>query len=206
VSSANTDAVLRYNGQTGTFIDQFVPSGAIGIVRPTDLLVHSGQLYVGAWSGDVHRYDLATGAFIDKFVGTGSGGLVQPAGIDFGPDGNFYVADADFSAQHNVILRYDGQTGAFIDEFVPAGTGGMGGPGGIIFGPDGNLYVVSNSRVLQFNGLTGAYQKDFVAQGQGGMNAPTRLTFDGNQVFVVNSGTDQVLRYDVPAWAAFTDY
>src|SRR5262249_50327026 len=36
VASADTNAVLRYDGVTGAFIDAFVPSGEGGLSNPTD--------------------------------------------------------------------------------------------------------------------------------------------------------------------------
>src|SRR4051812_3838844 len=44
-------------------------------------------------TGNVLRYNDANGQFIDTFVAASSGGLQNPRGIDFGPDGNLYVAD-----------------------------------------------------------------------------------------------------------------
>jgi hypothetical protein len=41
----------------------------------------------------VLRYDGATGAFLGSFVDTGSGGLGEPTGLDFGSDGDLYVAE-----------------------------------------------------------------------------------------------------------------
>jgi len=204
VSSADADAVFRYDGATGAFIDQFVPAGAHGIDRLCELIVRNEQLYVGAFSGDVHRYDLATGAFIDKFVATNSGGIHAPGGMTFGPDGNLYVGD--FYAGGGGVLRYDGITGAFLNEFIHTGSGGMTRPAGMKFGPDGSLYVVDldHDQVLRFDGQTGAFQNVFVAQGLGGIDEPTRLLFEGNQLLLVSQGTDRVVRYDVPAWATFT--
>ncbi len=43
---------------------------------------------------EVLRYNGATGAFIDAFVSSGSGGLDEPLDLDFGFDGNLYVATA----------------------------------------------------------------------------------------------------------------
>ena len=56
----------------GSLRGVFVPRGAQGIDRPTDMLVRDDQLYIGAWGpppdaggpslGDVHRYSPSTGA------------------------------------------------------------------------------------------------------------------------------------------------
>jgi hypothetical protein len=58
----------------------------------------------------VLRYDGATGAFLGNFVETGSGGLGEPTGLDFGSDGDLYVADGSSLK----VLRYDGSTGDFV--------------------------------------------------------------------------------------------
>jgi hypothetical protein len=72
-------------------------------------------------------------------------------GLDFGPDGNLYVA-ARTSA--NVILRFDGTTGAFIDVFASMG---INGPNTPRFGPDGRLYVScrNTGNVVRFSTRTG---------------------------------------------------
>src|SRR5581483_7401820 len=64
--------VLRYNGTTGTFLDDFADSGQLssplGIVFGPD-----GNLYVADSQngpGHVARYDGATGAFLGDFVPT----------------------------------------------------------------------------------------------------------------------------------------
>jgi hypothetical protein len=90
VASAFTTSVLRYNGTTGTFIDQFVAPPA-GFEIPMDLIFGpDGNLDVnfftravlvpGGVAGVVRRYDGQTGQYIDDLVSVGSGGLGLPRG------------------------------------------------------------------------------------------------------------------------------
>ena len=144
----------------------------------------------------------ASGDFIDTFVAAGSGGLSVPVGLDFGPDGNLYVA----SSSTNSVLRYSGADGSFIDAFVPAGSG-LSTPTGLVFGPDDDLFVCSlgGDKVLRFDGATGAPLGDFVTAGSGGLDAPRGLTFgpDGH-LYVAEEVHDAVSRYD-GATGAFLD-
>ena len=79
------DRVLRYDGLTGAFRDEFVADVDLG--HPSDLAFGpDGHLYVSglrADGGDVRRYDGTTGAFLDVFVEAGSGGLDDPIGFVF---------------------------------------------------------------------------------------------------------------------------
>jgi hypothetical protein len=61
----------------------------------------------------------------------GLGGLNEAEGMDFGPNGNLFVA----SELGNAVLEYDGTTGAFVGEFVAAGSHGLTDPTFITFGP-----------------------------------------------------------------------
>lgn len=96
VASYRTDSILRYDGATGEFIDEFVPAGRGGLDGPR--MIRFGpdangdgiqELYVAA--GDVLRYDGKTGAFVDVVVARGEGGLDGAVGLTFGPDGSLYV-------------------------------------------------------------------------------------------------------------------
>ena len=137
--------VLRYNGTTGAFLDDFADENQLTSLRGI-LFGPDGNLYVAdGFSNSVARFDGKTGAFLDEFVAPGSGGLANPVGMVFGPDGNLYVG-AVFA---NTILRYEGpggpNPGAFLGTFVSAGSGGLSWPQGMVFGPDGNLYVASGN-------------------------------------------------------------
>ncbi|MEH1873998.1 Vgb family protein [Nostoc sp.] len=251
VSSGDTGSILRYDDQTGNFIDTFVPLGRGGLKRPVGLTFGlDNNLYVS--NNDVNnpvndsvlRYNGQTGDFIDAFIPSGRGGLEHPASLTFGPDGNLYVS----SLAGKGIRRYDGKTGAFIDvvdDTVPSGgqnlnvsglTFGSDNnlyfstdfpnngilryniktsaiktfvpadiapniPGGLTFGPDGNLYVGDfspNGGVARYNGQSGALIDTFVPVGSGSISSPSLgLTFGPDKNFYVSSyGNSSVLRYN----------
>ena len=169
---------MRYNGTTGAFIDNFVPSGSGGLSNPFGLTFGpDGNLYVACnCTNGVLRYNGNTGAFMGPFA---SGGLLSvPFDLTFGLDGNLYVTSGN-PTLGNGVLRYNGTTGAFIDNFVPSGSGGLLAPRGLVFGPDGNLYVSSllTNSILRYNGTTGAFIDAFIPSGSGGLNQPSFLRF-----------------------------
>ena len=200
VSGRFNHSVIRYDGQTGEFMEVFAEGGglinAIGMDFGPD-----GHLYVA--SGDiplVNRYDGHTGKFIDSFViddpktkDDETGGLAGARGLVFGADGHLYVS----SGISDQVLRYDGSTGQFIDIFAHGG--GLDGPIGLVFGSDGELYVASalTDMVVRYDGTTGDFIDQFVGAGDGGLNNPTGLLFgpDGH-LYVGSAVTNQVLRYD----------
>jgi hypothetical protein len=166
VTSADTHAVLRYDGVTGAFIDTFVAAGSGGLSSPVDLAfsLDGRQLYVTSFgSNQLLRYDGTTGAFSDVV----SSALSGPEGITLGPDGSLYVANF----YTNEVLRYNTSSG--LTSFVSASSGTLTGPRKAVLGPDANgdgiqdLYVTSesNSKVLRFDGLTGAFIDTFVNTG-----------------------------------------
>jgi DNA-binding beta-propeller fold protein YncE len=191
--------VARYDGMTGTYLDDFVPLGSGGLSIPTQLVFGpSGRphnrldLYVLSLGNDsVKRYDGATGAYLGDFVASGSGGLDGPGTMTFGPDGKLYVAN--FYSSDLSVKRFEGPSGptpgAFIDAFIPAGSGGLAIPSGLIFGPDGNddgqldLYVATlengniKGRVNRHDGMTGAFIDTYVAGRSGGLEGPALMTF-----------------------------
>lgn len=136
VSSAGNDAVVRYDGVTGAYIDTFVRSGSGGLSGPIDMAFGpDGNLYVAG--SDIYRYQGPygdnPGALLGVYVRSGSGGLGGIAGMVFGPDGNLYVA----STRPDAILRYQGPAGrtpgAFLDVFVSPGSGGLQSPTNLVF-------------------------------------------------------------------------
>jgi len=193
--------VLRFDGTTGAFLDDFADQNLLTSPRAV-LFGPDGNLYVADTLlsnipvnlGQVVRFNGVTGAFMDYFVPPGSGGLSNQAGMVFGPNGthdggfDLYIA-VIFQAQ---ILRFDGRTGAFKGVFVSSGSGGLINPAGVVFGPDGNLYVANSNldgipgNVLVYQGpggpSPGAFLGKFVTDGSGGLLQPYGILFgpDGN--------------------------
>jgi predicted outer membrane repeat protein len=193
-SGAASNALYRYAGTTGAFVQQF---GAGNQVQADDVRIGpDGLLYVVDKDADsVLRYNAATGELLGTFVAPGSGGLSQANALAFGPDGNLYVT----STNTDQILRYSGTTGAFLGAFVTAGSGGLNGPTNLVFHTDGKLYVSSNAndRVLRYDAYTGAFLGQFVAPASGTLNGPLGLIFgpDGN-LYVASYENHKILRYN----------
>ncbi|MBM4005276.1 MAG: phosphatase PAP2 family protein, partial [Planctomycetes bacterium] len=168
-----------------------------GLSGPADLLLGTNDLlYVGNRSNGVTRYDALTGAFVDQFIAAGDHGLWYLGGMDFGPDGNLYIANAYSGGS---ILVYDGSSGDFLSEIVPPGGSGLVDPRGLTIGPDGNIYVASDrgsTKILKFS-TSGDFQGVFVdGVGQGLTNGVSPVFSPGGDLYVAEYDTGRVLRYD----------
>jgi streptogramin lyase len=194
VASSENNAVLRFNGTSGAFL-QTLASGPPLDVPIAPIVGPDGDFYVSNLnSSQVLRYDGNTGAYKGVFA-SGSGQFV---GIRFGPDGNLYAS----SFGPGQVLRFNGTTGAPMGVFATMDS--FGQPSGMVFGPDGNLYVTQEDQspspdgsVFRFNGSTGQFMDVFVSPGSGGLKIAAGLTFGPNgDLFVTGFETDGVLRYD----------
>jgi DNA-binding beta-propeller fold protein YncE len=214
--SSGTVGVIRYNGKTGAFIDNFVPVGSGGLSTiPLGLTFGpDGDLYVGDYGHqDILRYNGTTGAPLGTFVTSGSGDLARPYALTFRPDGNLYVLDGgnlSYGDGVSGVKVYSGTTGAFLSDFVSNTSGGLNVPTDMKWGPDGNLYVCSEvgGQILRYNGTTGAFM-DVFASGNG-LFEPQGLSFGpGGDLYVLNdnsSGSSSVLRFNGTTGAFLSDF
>jgi len=173
VSSFDSDAILRYDGSTGAFIDLFVPSGTGGLNGPDAGMVFGpdGALYVpGYYSNSIHRFDGRSGAPLGDFTPTDM--LDAPRTVVFAGD-RLYIANEG----SDEVLRFDAATGDFVDVFVEAGAGGLDAPGGMVFDPEGVLHVasVNDDTVLRFD-ADGAPLPTLVDAAAAGIDGPTHIT------------------------------
>jgi len=177
--------VLRYDGVTGAFVDEFVPPSDAFLQQPFGIAYGlDGNLYVLDVNFlQIVRFNGVTGEFLDIFEPNVSGDDLR-----LGPDGNFYASDI----LNKQVLRLT--TGGDATPFAT----GVPSPAGLAFGPDENLYVTSSAddSVRRFNGQTGQLIDEFIAPGSGGLNVPLGIAFgpDGN-LYVASNASDSVLRY-----------
>jgi hypothetical protein len=198
VLAGDQAAVLRYNGQTGAFLDMFVTPGSGGLRVPVSMAFGpDGDLYVAntrlndtAGSG-VLRFDGTTGAFLSTFVSPGSGGLLKPLSVIFGPGGDLYVGTADTSGttaspHTSAVLRYDGTTGAFLCLFVPPDSGARY-PTALIFSetdPVTRDYVTTGGQDTRLSPVQIVAAPDLAATSAVANLLPTRGQWDPAASFV----------------------
>ena len=130
-------AILRYDGVTGAFIDEFVTSDGTkngGLRFPWGVIFGPDfNLYVSNTGGNsVIKYDGRTGQFKSVFVAANSGNLDSPTDLSFGPDGNLYVGSG-LGVGSSAVKQYDGATGIFKTDFA---TTNLNFPTFLTFTPD----------------------------------------------------------------------
>ena len=198
VSSLVSDSIIRYDVNTGDFIDLFIRPGEGGLDGPHGLdFGPDGKLYVSSTnSNEVIRYN-ADGSFdqvvIRDVVNRPSGLLIDGTDI--------YVS----SSENDAVLKFrlNPNTGAvtLTSQLIAPGTQGLDEPVGLAI-RQGLLYVASagSNEVMRFNSFTGAFV-DIFADDSGvnapALSAPMGLEFDNDgNIYVTNEGSDSIYRYD----------
>jgi DNA-binding beta-propeller fold protein YncE len=162
VSGQDDDAVSRFNGVTGAFINTFVPAGAGGMKTIRDIIFDpDGELLVASRdTNSILKYDGASGKPLGEMVHAGDGGLSKPIQLLFGPDHDLYVG----SSGNSSVIRFNGKTGTLIDVFVKPKDHGLDAPSGMAFDPaTGDLLVESRlgSQILRYS-ASGVFKDVFV--------------------------------------------
>ncbi|MEA5549496.1 hypothetical protein VB713_00625 [Anabaena cylindrica UHCC 0172] len=118
--SANS-SILRFDGQTGNFIDVFVgdnPNTDLdesgGLIRPYGIAYGpDGNFYVSSFLSDqILRYNSSTGEFIDVFAqGNGASGGLN------GPNGLLFINDSLYVTTQGTVAEVNPDTGEAFPDF-----------------------------------------------------------------------------------------
>lgn len=206
--SGSSGAILRYDGQTGAFIDQFATDG---LIRPYgNAFGPDGNLYVSSFLTDqILRFDGKTGAFIDVFASAKeiplsdrkSGQLNGPNDLLFTSDGRLLVTTqgsvaipdakpgsfkADFSGGFaSQVLSYDVATGTssvFVEQPTPSPDSlGFVSFLGLATGPQGDLFVSDFANDIRRYDLSSGAFKQAISTNYTGVVPST--SFIGNLTF-----------------------
>ena len=187
--------VLRFNGTTGAFIDEFISSSTLataGVPDPGDMeLGPDGNLYISSHFPSFSSPFTA----VWKFSGTTANDFIAPFasfgtvhhthGLAFGPGGKLYLNDIDVGGPH----QFDATTGADLGSIV------LGTPliffGDLTFTPDGKLYTTldGGGGVLSYDGLS---TTALVAPG----NSYWGILADGGFLYLSNKDTGTLKKYN----------
>lgn len=192
--------ILRYNGQTGAFLDVFAKTNLntpYGIAFGSD-----GKVYVSNMTGkNIVVFHEQTGALLGLF---GEGVLQRPRDLKFGRDGALYVADGLAG-----VMRFDVLTGTATNFVPPTNFSLLDGSFGLVFGADGNLYVsdIGNNRVLRFNETDGSAVQPIPFASGCGLDNVAGVAFgpDGDLWAVSNEGIRGIIKYSVVNGACVTN-
>jgi streptogramin lyase len=193
VSSRNTNAVVRFDGATGAFVDVFVRPGAGGLSATQEVLLDSnGDLLVtGRGTSSVLRFSRRTGeprgSFTSGYV------LDAPTKMKWGPDGDLYVSQWGDRINQTTVAVFDGQTGAFLREATP----NLDRPMDLYWDDTGTLHVVSfGSRDVRRFAADGTLIDIFVPADPN-LQGPVNLWLDdSSDLLIADWSSGAIRRYD----------
>lgn len=183
-----TGGVLRFDTNTSTLIDTFIPVFTGGLANAGSMAFYNGSLLVNSGNlGDIKKFDAATGAFQGNLVTHGVSPLFSAA--HFALDrANGSVLVGQLSPSPPRLLRYDAVTGA-----RDAGFAGVGSfPSDEVAGPDGSVYV-ADFQVINGANVRSIQKLDGATGGALGIFVPAffdPITFDSFTPIALDFGPD----------------
>jgi VCBS repeat-containing protein len=206
-----TDSILRYDGASGTYLDEFVAPGSGGLEKPNDLVfdANGDLLVLSAPNDKVIRYSGSDGSF-DTVLIDGTGGLDRPKNATYLENSDELLIS---SARSNEILKYDASTGDFLGTFVSAADGGLDNPKWQLLTESGDLLVISQlgDQILKYS-ATGDFQEVLysVPASQASTTILMAMTWGTDGSLLVAEDNDlhagRVIRLDADSGAFLSEY
>ncbi len=193
-SCQTTNAIYRFNGQTGQFIDTFIAAGAGGLVQPLGFAFEGSFVYVTSFTGDsVLQYNAVNGTFVKNFILPGTGTLDGAEDIVFDKAGNAWVT----SYFNDKVLKFNAATGAFISEVLAPAGKTMNGPEGLAIDSDGNIFISCELSDNIFKIPAGGSIVELVASGASGLLNPRDMTISPEGFLLVGcAGANKVMGFN----------
>jgi len=183
--------VLRFDMDTGLFVDEFITSSDGGLSFPEDIIIGpDGNLLISSPSGGIKKYDRDTGDYLGSFAS-----FYGARSMAIGPDDDVFV-----SREAIGILRFDGWTGAYEGQFttLPVSSHGMLFHNNYLYATD-----VYYNKLYRFDALTGNVVDILISGGR--LNHPEGILIgDDGLLYIANGYTDEILRYNAST-GAFVD-
>lgn len=187
--------VLRFNGTTGAFIDEFISSatlGGAGVTDPDDMeLGPDGNLYVTTHitspTGAIWKFSGTTGALLSTFATFG--GTSHTHGLAFGPGGKVYLGDLGAG----VVRQFSSTTGMNLGVFATNPLLSL--TADLAFAPDGTLYVTCDGTngVQHFSAGGGGFLGSLIAPGAG--ESYWGVLVDSGFLYVSNKDSGTLKKY-----------
>ena len=189
--------VLRFNGTTGAFIDEFISTAdfiAAGVSDPGDMEIGpDGNFYISSHFSEfdspntaVWKFDAGTGALLSDFASFGA--FSHTHGLAFGPGGKMYMNDLGAA----VIRQFNSATGAYIGVFASHPLLSLGAD--LAVAPDGSLYVTCDGgNGVQHFSSTGIFLGSLIAPGA--FQSYWGILIDGGSLYVGNKATGVVKEF-----------